>query len=164
MRSSIRALEIRPVRADDILRVAEIEASCYTTPWSAEAFRSLVGRPRVRFDVAELTTEASRGGTDGAAMVAGYGILLNAGEEADLVNLAVDPALRGRGLGAALLEHVVEEARRAGVRAVFLEVRASNAAAIGLYSTRGFRQIATREHYYERPTEDARVLRKLLTK
>lgn len=154
MKSSLQARTIRPARPEDLGRIAAIEASCYSVPWSADAFGSLLGRPWVRFMVAEAKPEAD----SEEPMVVGYGIFVSAGGEAELLNLAVDPGLRARGLGAALLDRVIGEAKAAGLRTIFLEVRDSNEVAIGLYSSRGFRQIAVRRHYYQRPVEDARVL------
>jgi ribosomal-protein-alanine N-acetyltransferase len=155
MRSSLQALDIRPVRPGDLARVAAIEASCYSMPWSSDAFRSLLHRSHVRFLVAETRGE----GVPAPPLVVGYGIFLAAGGEAELVNLAVEPGFQGRGFGAALLERIIGEANEAGLRSVFLEVRDSNESAIRLYSSRGFCQISTRKRYYKRPVEDARVLR-----
>jgi len=144
---------IREVRAGDLGRVAEVEARCFTTPWSPRAFRSLLGKEHVTFRVAEAETPGS------GAQVVGHGVLWRIGPEAELANLAVAPEAQGRGIAGALLDHLLDEAERDGVRTVFLEVRASNAAALALYQGRGFRQVGLRSHYYDRPREDARVLR-----
>jgi [ribosomal protein S18]-alanine N-acetyltransferase len=155
VKASVQAMEIRLARATDVERVAEIEASCYSTPWSAEAFRSLLRRPAVRFLVGEIKPHVAPGET----LVVGYGIVMAAGGEAELVNLAVEPSVQARGFGAAILDRVIAEAKGSGLHTLFLEVRDSNHVAIDLYASRGFRQIATRRHYYQRPVEDARVLR-----
>jgi [ribosomal protein S18]-alanine N-acetyltransferase len=76
-----------------------------------------------------------------------------------VLNLAVVPDFRGRGLGAGLLDAGLEAVRNRGGTEVFLEVRASNAVAQSLYAGRGFRTEGRRRGYYRRPDEDALVLR-----
>jgi ribosomal protein S18 acetylase RimI-like enzyme len=66
--------------------------------------------------------------------------------------------MRGRGLGRALLTEVLAVARGRGVESVFLEVRESNAAALGLYRGFGFQEVGQRRGYYDHPREDARIL------
>ena len=90
--------------------------------------------------------------------VVGHAVFWWVLDQAELANLAVDPAARRRGIGAALLDRVLVEARELGVASVFLEVRWSNEAAHHLYLTRGFMQVAVRRGYYRSPPEDARVL------
>ena len=97
-----------------------------------------------------ISTESSR--------IVGHGILWRAADEAELANLAVDPAFRGQGVAGALLDRLTDEASAAGVASVFLEVRASNETALALYVRRGFHQVGVRRHYYDQPREDARVL------
>lgn len=77
------------------------------------------------------------------------------GAEWELENIAVLPALRRLGVGAALLGTLLEEARRRRAERILLEVRASNQSAIRLYSQAGFQLIARRRGYYQNPGEDA---------
>ncbi len=82
-------------------------------------------------------------------------------DEAELANLAVDPSRRGTGVGAALLHAFLERVEaEPPLPAVYLEVRASNAAAQRLYARAGFVPAGVRRDYYERPREDALVLRR----
>jgi ribosomal-protein-alanine N-acetyltransferase len=76
-----------------------------------------------------------------------------------VANLAVNQLARGRGIGRALLERIIEDLSRRGVRALYLEVRVSNATALGLYARVGFSEVGRRERYYTHPVEDALVLR-----
>ena len=85
-----------------------------------------------------------------------------AADEGEIANLAVTPAAWGAGVGRALLDAALEEGRRRGVSAVYLEVRDSNERARGLYRSRGFEEIGRRRGYYARPVEDAIVLRRTL--
>jgi len=141
-------VSIRDAAPGDLPRVIEVERACFTLPWSPASFRSLLGRDRVRFLVAHQ---------EGTLL--GHGVLWWVAREGELANLAVAPEARRRGVGALLLERLLAEAEKSGVRAVFLEVRASNDRAIALYRRRGFREVGRRRDYYSQPREDARVFR-----
>lgn len=145
-------LVIRPADMGDLAALARIEAASYSNPWHPSAFRPLLERERVRVLVAE----------DGSGEVVGQAVFWWVLDEAELANLAVDPAIRQRGIGASLLDRVLAELRERKVASVFLEVRWSNEAAHHLYLTRGFTQVAVRKGYYRNPPEDARVLVRLL--
>ena len=80
------------------------------------------------------------------------------GQRCWVEDLAVDPERRGRGLGRELLNKVLAEAARMGVRRATLEVRRSNTAAQRLYAAAGFTVAAVRSSYYTQPIEDALVL------
>ncbi|HSB53274.1 MAG TPA: ribosomal protein S18-alanine N-acetyltransferase, partial [Gemmatimonadales bacterium] len=77
----------------------------------------------------------------------------------EVLNLAVAPEHRRRGIGGALLEAGLKAFRRRKVDEVFLEVRESNHSAQALYLARGFRPVGQRSAYYRNPKEDALVLR-----
>jgi ribosomal-protein-alanine N-acetyltransferase len=136
------------MRRRDLGEVTEIERRSYSLPWSAFTFRSLLRRPNAFL----LVAEENKG-------VAGYAALWLAADEAELGNLAVRPGRRGQGIGRVLLRHVLEEAARRGARAVFLEVRESNAIARRLYEASGFRIVGSRPDYYASPREDALIMR-----
>ena len=82
--------------------------------------------------------------------------------DADLLTIATIPQARRRKVASRLLTELVDTARRAGCRAVLLEVRASNTAAQSLYAAHGFTRIGLRRRYYQAPQEDAVVMRALL--
>ena len=81
-----------------------------------------------------------------------------------MLNLCIHPEQQGAGLGRELLSHLLAQAAAGKVRSVFLEVRASNAAAIALYDTTGFNEIGRRRNYYpiDVGREDAIVMAKEL--
>lgn len=87
-----------------------------------------------------------------------YGVLYNAADEADIANIAVMTENRGCGIGCNLLSKMIDFARYRGAKRIFLEVRESNAAAIGLYKKLGFTNIGKRKDYYTNPREDAIVM------
>lgn len=145
---SVPAVTIRSAEKADLSRVLEVENASFPLPWSPSSFRSLLELDRVFFLVAELDDQ-----------VVGHGVLWWVGEEGELANIAVDPEVRRAGVARRLLEELVDRARRAGVEHVFLEVRVSNDAATKLYRSLGFREVGQRRNYYQRPQEDARILR-----
>jgi ribosomal-protein-alanine N-acetyltransferase len=138
---------------DDIETVVAIEREAFTTPWQPETFAGLIDREAV-----ELTVMA-----DEAGEVVGYSVLWCILDQGELANIAITPTRRGGGLGARLLEHVLGVAAEKGVEKVFLEVRASNEAALRLYRRFGFVEAGRRANYYEQPREDALVMVATLT-
>jgi [ribosomal protein S18]-alanine N-acetyltransferase len=91
--------------------------------------------------------------------IAGYVIAHYGRDEGEILNLGVAPPRRRRGIGRALVEHVLQGLGARGVRAVYLEVRDSNAVARRLYGSMGFAEVGRRAKYYRRPVEDAVILR-----
>src|SRR5262249_46541029 len=86
-----------------------------------------------------------------------------ASDEAEILNLAVAPANRRSGYATQLLQVCVDEFSRLKIREVFLEVRESNAAAIAFYEQHEFVRTGRRAGYYQRPTEAAVLLVRILT-
>ena len=150
-RAKPAAVTIRPARGGDLDDVAAIERAVFNDPWSRRSFVDLVGQPQVVFLVA----------VDGKAVV-GYAIVLLTPPESELANLAVARLMQHQGLGRRLLSEAVGAARERGSKEMFLEVRASNVAAIALYSAEGFAAVGRRVRYYARPIEDAIVMRAAL--
>ncbi len=89
----------------------------------------------------------------------GYIVARHALDEGEILNLGVALPVRRRGVGRALVGRVLETLAATGVAAVFLEVRESNVPAQQLYEAFGFQEVGRRRHYYQRPVEDAVVLR-----
>jgi ribosomal-protein-alanine N-acetyltransferase len=147
-RAGLETVTIRPARESDLDDVAAIERSVFNDPWTRRSFVDLVGQRQVVFLVA----------VDGKSVV-GYAIVLLTPPESELANLAVSRLMQHQGLGKRLLRDVVSAARAQGGKEMFLEVRASNAAAIALYSGEGFTAVGRRVRYYSRPIEDAIVMR-----
>ena len=155
------ALYLRPATEGDVDVVAHIESLSFSDPWSRSAFASLVGHDAALFLVGELATAPPGSEAKGArGEVAGYVVAWTAADEAEIANVAVAPGLRGRGVGARLLDAALAEVSRRGAEAVYLEVRESNTAARRLYASRGFEAVGRRKNYYRRPQEDALVLRR----
>ncbi len=139
---------IRRATSADASALATLERDCFSDPWSLRAFEETLRTPVVRVLLAEATE-----------VVLGYLVYRSIGGEAEILNLAVAPSERRRGLGAALLEAALTALSADGAVEVFLEVRESNAGAKALYQRRGFEEIGRRRRYYRQPVEDAIVLR-----
>lgn len=144
---------LRRATEADLTDVEAMERSCFASdPWPRRSFEAFLERSSAEFVVAEHP--------DGSGGVAGYAVVIHAADEAELLNIAVVDRLRGRGLGSALLLRVLQACRDRSIRAVYLEVRESNAAARRLYAAHGFIEVGRRRSYYERPVEDALILQK----
>lgn len=136
---------IRPLRADDIARVAEIERRVFSDPWSKRSFEELLAQRAVRGFAAH----------DERGLLIGYCVCSLAADEGEILNLAVEPRVLRRGVGTALVAAMLEWLRGEWAGRVFLEVRRSNEAAIGVYQRAGFVPLGTRLDYYRDPREDA---------
>jgi ribosomal-protein-alanine N-acetyltransferase len=147
------AVEIRPLREEDIDAVVAIEREAFTTPWQPDTFLGLLERQGVELLVL----------VDAAEGIIGYAVLWCILDQGELANIAVTPGRRGQGLGTRLLRHVMDVARQRGVEKLFLEVRASNAPALAMYAAFGFDQVGRRRAYYDHPKEDALVMRATLS-
>ncbi len=117
-------------------------------PGAAPGFKGISSAP------APTGTAPPNAGQDGSPPFLGAHVI---GDEAEIVNLATYPAYRRLGLAAALIEALFFS--HPGLKQVFLEVRASNAAAQALYEKMGFSRYAVRRNYYEKPDEDAILMR-----
>ena len=138
---------LRPATETDIPEVLKIEELSFTDPWTEGMFLSSIGE---NIDFTLLL--------DGVTPV-GYSILDRRVEgEAELHNIAVLPKHRGKGLSALLMDKIVSDIKETDT--VFLEVRASNVAAKGLYKKYGFTEIGVRRNYYKSPTEDAVIMQR----
>lgn len=141
---------LRPMRWWDVEAVTRIESDLFPDPWSVEAFWSeLAQAPATRhYVVAEAGDE-----------VVGYAGLVATGYQADVQTVAVARGRQGSGLGAVLLDAMLDEASRRGAGEVLLEVRAENLAAQALYAGAGFERVGVRRGYYRPGGTDAHVLR-----
>jgi ribosomal-protein-alanine N-acetyltransferase len=142
-------IRIEPMTLSDLARVREIEAESFAVPWPQDAYRSEIEDNRVADYIVARD--------DGGAVVgfAGMWIIF---DEAHITTIAVDSRRRGAHIGHRLLVALIERAVGRGARWMTLEVRPSNAVAIGLYRKFGFRDVAVRKRYYSDNGEDALVM------
>ena len=135
--------------ADHVVSVAELEKICFgTEAWSEKSVASELTNALSLWLVAMEEDK-----------VAGYVGSQTVMDETDMMNVAVHPDHRRKGIAEALVLSLAEALKEKGSHCLTLEVRASNAPAIGLYEKLGFQQIGLRKNYYRNPKEDARILR-----
>ena len=130
-------LHFRPMNEADLDAVLAIESLAFSHPWSRGLFADALRSYECWVMLEDLILD-----------------------EAHLLNITVAPACQGRGLGLALLTHLMQRARQRGGQECFLEVRASNLSAYRLYERFGFNEIGRRRNYYPAPGggEDALVM------
>src|SRR4249919_2067074 len=150
---TITSVAIRPACEADIPLIHRMEQACFSDPWEVESIAAALTMPHMQAWVAEQ-------GEGTARELVGYVIGLFMTGESEVADLAVEPSLRGRGIGGMLLDQLLSHSRSQGVEKVFLEVRASNSAAQALYESRGFLEVGRRRAYYRNPVEDALLLRR----
>jgi ribosomal-protein-alanine N-acetyltransferase len=141
-------MKIRKMTPEDAALVSEIERQSFSTPWSRQGFLDALAQECTVFLVAEESNE----------VIAGYVGMYVSLDEGEITNVAVKPDLRGKGIAKALLKELLSYAKSHGITRIVLEVRVSNAAAIGLYEGFGFEIIGTRKGFYEFPREDAHIM------
>lgn len=137
----------RRLGPSDAAGLAALEACCFPDPWSAATFTAAFARP----------VFAAFGMFDERGMAA-YATVHLVGDELEILNIAVVPHLRGRGLGGRLLGYVLQQADKMGMNRGYLEVRAGNVPARRLYARHGFQVVGVRQRYYADSGEDALVM------
>jgi len=140
---------IRHMKEKDLDQVCRIESALFSDPWSRQGFLDCLQLDYV------ITLVISKG-----EKIAGYGCLYLVLDEGDIMNIAIDADFQGKGLGRRLLDALLDEGQLRGTVTFFLEVRKSNVPAFGLYTSRGFNQIAIKKNFYQKPVEDALVMKK----
>ncbi len=143
-----RGAFVRRADSGDTAAVAELERVSSLHPWSEALVRAELERSAPD---AVLVLEARSG-------IVGYCAFRIVLDEMHVMNLAVHPERRRRGLGRLLLGKALASAARAGATRALLEVRAGNAEARALYTESGFVPLAVRKRYYSDPPDDALVL------
>ena len=133
----------------DLDGVLEVEGESFSNPWTRDMYVWELQNRSVCHIFIVRTPECR---------VAGFCACWLVFDEVHINNVAIRPTYRGLGMGTALLQHVLAEARRLGARRATLEVRASNVGARRLYERLGFYVAGTRRNYYTSPVEDALIL------
>lgn len=133
--------EVRFGRAemDDAAALAAVHARSFHRGWSEFEFERLLVERNVRADLATA-----------GRVVVGFILSRQAADEAEILSVAVDPAMRGQRIATRLLALHLGDLATRGVATVFLEVDRDNASALRLYLAAGFREVGERKAYYER--------------
>ena len=144
-------MEIIKMEQGHVAQVAALEAICFRDPWSEKSVASELNNPLSHWLVA-VEDDA----------VLGYIGSQTVLDESDMMNVAVSPAHRRKGIAEAQVLALADTLREKGSVKLTLEVRASNAPAITLYEKLDFKPIGLRKNYYRNPKEDALILQKEL--
>jgi len=148
------AFDIRPLRASDLGACAAIHREAFRRGWDESEFRGLLGDAST---LADGLYDAKTG------ELRGFVVSRRALEEAEVLSIAIARKARGAGAGRALLDHHLARLGGAGVKALYLEVDANNAAALALYRRAGFTKVGERKAYYQSasgPPAAALILRR----
>ncbi|MBV8431800.1 MAG: ribosomal protein S18-alanine N-acetyltransferase [Solirubrobacterales bacterium] len=143
-------ITIRNLGYGDLPQVIAIERRAFPTPWSLAMFVLELSKPS-SICLAGVEEDGSRSGK-----LLGYTICSRYADVWHIMNIAVDPPRRRRGIGTGLLTALIERAGPA--ESYTLEVRPSNPGAISLYERFGFRSAGTRPRYYRDTGEDALIM------
>lgn len=138
-----------PMDDSHVAQIADIEKLCFSAPWSANSIARELTNPLSDWLVA----------MDGQRVIGYIGAQSVLGE-ADMMNVAVLPEYRRKGIAWQLIGQLIECLHQKKIRCITLEVRASNDPAITMYHKLGFEQVGRRPGYYFAPKEDALILRK----
>lgn len=136
---------------DHVMQVYELETSCFAIPWSLCSLHDQLLQPSACYFVA---LDDNR--------VVGYGGFIQVLDEGNINNIAVFPNYRQQKIGTQIVERLITEGTKLGVKDFFLEVRVSNEAAKTLYQNNGFREVGIRKAYYKDNNEDAIVMRRAM--
>ena len=137
------------MKLEHVAQVAALEKICFSDPWSERSVASELEN-KLSYWLVALEGET----------VAGYIGSQTVMDETDMMNVAVHPDFRRKGVAEALVNGLVDALKEKGSHCLTLEVRASNEPAKALYEKLGFIQIGRRPNYYRNPREDALILRK----
>jgi ribosomal-protein-alanine N-acetyltransferase len=134
-----------------VAQVAALEKLCFADPWSEN---SVAAELEHDYSLWVVALEEDT--------VVGYVGAQISFEEADMMNVAVHPDHRRKGIAESVIDALIAQLKERGCAGLSLEVRASNIPAITLYEKMGFTQVGLRRNYYRNPKEDALILRKTL--
>ncbi|MEL7657765.1 MAG: ribosomal protein S18-alanine N-acetyltransferase [Bacillota bacterium] len=141
-------LIVRHAEEKDIKPMAEMDILCFSAPWSEVSFEKEIKENKLAlYIIAEIN-----------GRMVGYAGLWCIVDEGHITNVAVHPDFRRRGIGEALVSVLLEHTIKNGIASHTLEVRASNDAAISLYTKFGFQPAGLRKNYYEDNGEDAIIM------
>ena len=148
---TLDSLILEPGTVQHLDAIMRVEESSFSAPWTRRMFEvELTDNPFARFLTAHIENAAQP-----PHSFVGYVCFWIVFEELRMMNLAVAPHVRHRGIGRWLLQQALTMGREQGARRALLEVRVSNQPAVALYEHVGFSRSGARTKYYTNPIEDA---------
>ncbi len=154
-------VRIRSIEASHVGALIALSDLTNLSPWSAQSYLDELKNPRSIMLRLESNENATVGFIVGRVVAAADDELA---VDADIYNIAVDPAVQGSGNGQLLFDAFHDKCRASLVRSVWLEVRESNETAIKFYRRNGFYAVTTRKHFCTDPPEHALLMRLDLAK
>lgn len=151
----MKDIQFSTVSPTDISQICALEKECFSSPWGEKQFQ-LALQDKV-FSIFGAKSEDTILGYI-AVYKSGAGAEDLKGGEVEVLNLAVRPEHRRRGLARRLLSIMLQATAKMGIVRAVLEVRTSNAPAIALYSSLGFIEVGRRPRYYPDTNEDAIIM------
>ena len=143
------AVEIEGMRETDLDQVMAIEKKSFAAPWSRNLFKETLAFPLAFNFVVRKSIDNT---------VVGYANFYLIRDEVQVLNIAIDPASRGKGYATSLMMYAIALLKERKAEDFYLEVREGNASALRLYHKLGFRKIGKRKKYYPETNEDAIVM------
>lgn len=144
-------ITIVPLEPEDMAAVVAIEKASAITPFAATQFFRELALPNAHLYVAK---EGDK--------ILGYIDFWLVADEVEIINIAVAPGARQKGIGSALIMFLIQLSAKHKARRITLEVRKSNIAAQALYQKFEFAQVSVRRRYYQEPVEDGLVFQRLV--
>ena len=137
-------IEIVSVKNEHIPYLVKIEEEAFSSPFKPKDFEEII-----ESNISDVLVATQNGIPLGHIS---YTVII---DQCQIINVAVKSDMRGQGIGSLIMEHFIMKMREGGVDKVFLEVRASNLSAIGLYQKLGFFPVGVSKNHFSLPTEDA---------
>lgn len=144
-------IQLRVLELEDCERVSQIAAQCLPEHWSLSGIQDTLRYDNNFFYVACENEN-----------IVGFAGCMIIAEDAELLNIAVVPDYQKQGVGAKLLQEMLDVAKKQEAERILLEVREGNSVARQLYRSFGFKELGLRKHYYANPTEDAVIMERKL--
>ena len=137
----------RKMISDDAEAVAALELKCFAMPWSRADFLRENKNELAEYVVGELDKK-----------IVAYAGAWVSFDQAEVMHIAVEPSLRGQGIGTLIFGELIKAVKERGATSITLEVRPSNIAAIKLYENFGLKSVGRRKNYYLDNNEDALIM------
>lgn len=151
MRELAPDVRLRKMALSDLPAVMAIEHQAFSNPWSTEMVKKELTQD---WSTVLIVEESSPAGWQ----IRAFAIFWLVADEVHILNVATDGAVRRRGFGRRVMDAVLATGKTQKCRMATLEVRRSNAAALALYTSLGFRAVGMRPSYYQDNREDAVIM------
>ena len=140
-------IAFRKMTPEDAEQVAEIDFKSFSVPWKMTDYWKYSQEKNIEAVVGEIEKK-----------IVAYAAAFVSFEEAEVFKIAVEPELRGFGFGKKIFSELIEVCKLRGAKAITLEVRPSNIAAVKMYESFGLKSVGRRKNYYTNPVEDALIM------